>query len=156
MTFDVLGSVGKEIRLTYPTCTHVRLWRPNDTEKREIVVHTIRDLVAEPLSLEEFMRRPWLLRSRWLIKAYEPTRRQWRQFYLGSSLEFRGPGVMRVGLYEPGATRPTKIYGRPFEPTAEDRRVLIRAVKEWGRLDFGEASLRVFVDDLRVIVRSCG
>lgn len=141
---------GKEVAITYPRCTHVRLWNPADVERREILVHSVRDLVTDPLSLAEFMRRPWLSRSRWLVKAFEPSRNQWRQFYLGSSSEFQSPGVLRVGLYENGATRPSKIYGRPFQPTPEDRRVLIAAVKEWGKHEFREASLRIFADDLRI------
>lgn len=141
---------GKEIAITYPRCTHVRLWQPGDEQRREIVIHSIRDLVTDPLSLAEFMRRPWLIRSRHLIKAYEPTTNQWRQFYLGSSREYQSPGILRIGLYEPGAARPVKIYGRPFQATPEDRRILIQTVKDWSKLDFGDANLRVFADDLRV------
>jgi hypothetical protein len=141
---------GKEIAITYPRCTHVRLWRPGDDQRREIIIRSVRDLVTDPLSLAEFMRRPWLIRSRHLIKAYEPATSQWRQFYLGSTREYRSPGTLRVGLYEPGATRPAKVYGRPFDSTPDDRRVLIEAIKSWSQHDFGEARLRVFADDLRI------
>jgi hypothetical protein len=135
--------------ISYPMSTHVGSVNLERVERREIVVHHVRDLVANPLSVGEFMRRPYLLRSRWLIKAYEPDRNQFRQFYLGSSLEWKSPAVLRVGLYEPDSTRPVKVFGRGFEATPEDRAVLIRALRVWSRHDLGDAKLMVFADDLR-------
>lgn len=140
---------GEAVTITYPVSTHVRFYDPSRVQRRELVVHEIRDLVVEPLSINEFMRRPYLLRSRWLIKAFEPERRHFRQFYLGSSTEFQSPAVLRVGLYEPGAIGPLRLFGRGFEATPEDRNVLIRALRMWSRHDLGKAELRVFADDLR-------
>jgi len=71
------------------------------------VIQSVRDLVTDPLSVQEFMRRPFLLRSRWLVKAYEPGINQWRQFYWGSTREFNQPGLPRVGLYESGTDSPS-------------------------------------------------
>lgn len=141
---------GEEVVLTYPRSTHIRLFRPDQTARRLLLVQDVRDLVAEPLSVMDVLRRPYLLRSRWLIRAWEPEACQWRQFYLGSSAEFSAPAVLRVGIYEPGATKPSKLIGRGFEATPEDRKVLLRALLAWKDYDLGEASLRVFADDLRV------
>jgi hypothetical protein len=139
---------GMEVEINYPVSTHVRFWKPDECRRREVVIDSVRDLVADPLSVDEFLRRPFLLRSRWLVKAYEPRLRQWRQFYWGSTREFAAPGILRVGLYEPGATKPSWLYGRAFHPTPEDRRELMKSLKEWDKLNFGDMSLKVFADDL--------
>jgi len=144
-------SRGDEVEISYPVRTHVRLWRPDETRRRQLIIHDIRDLLTEPLSVQDFMRRPYLLRSRWLAKAFEPSHRRWRQFYLGSSREYAAPGILQVGLYEPGATKPSKVFGRQFQPTPEDRRLLVKALRQWSRHDFGEAELRILANDLRVI-----
>ncbi|HBJ36909.1 MAG TPA: hypothetical protein DDZ51_19560, partial [Planctomycetaceae bacterium] len=57
------------------------------------------------------------------------------------------PGILRVGLYEPGAKKASWLYDRPFLPTAEDRRELIQSLRQWEKIDFGTASVRVFADD---------
>lgn len=139
---------GTEVQISYPVSTHVRFWNPNECRKREVVIDSVRDLVADPLSVDEFLRRPFLLRSRWLVKAYEPRLRQWRQFYWGSTREFAAPGILRVGLYAPGATHASWLFGRAFHPTPEDRRELMNLLKEWDKLNFGDLTLKVFADDL--------
>jgi len=144
-------SRGDEVEISYPVSTHVRLWRPDETRRRQLIIHDIRDLLTEPLSVQDFLPRPYILRSRWLAKAFEPERRRWRQFYLGSSREYAAPGILRVGLYERGATKPIKVYGREFQPTPEDRRALVKAIRQWARHDFGDAELRIFANDLRVL-----
>lgn len=138
---------GMEVEISYPNSTHVRFWRPEDCRKRQIVIHTLRDLVTDPLTVAEFMRRPFLLRSRWLVRAFEPKIRQWRQFYMGSSREFASSGALRVGLFEPGVTAPTWLYGQSFEPTSEGRRNLIRRLQDWSHIDFGNSRLGIFADD---------
>jgi hypothetical protein len=138
---------GTEVEICYPESTHVRFWRPDKVRRREIVIQSVRDLVTDPLSVQEFMRRPFLLRSRWLVKAYEPAINQRRQFYWGSTGEFATQGLLRVGLYEPGAGKPSWLHGRPFQPSPEDRRELMKSLTRWAKHDFGAASLRVFADD---------
>jgi len=93
------------------------------------------------------MRCPFLLRSSWLVKAFEPAIGQWRQFYWGSTREFNQPGLSRVGLYEPGADNPSWLYGRPFQSTPEGRRELIKSLMKWTQHDFGSSTLRVLSDD---------
>jgi hypothetical protein len=99
------------------------------------------------VSLTAHLRRPFLLRSRWLVKAYEPAINQWRQFYWGSTREFVTQGLLRAGLYEPGADKPSSLYGRPFQPTPGDRRELMKSLARWTKHDFGSSTLRVFADD---------
>lgn len=148
--FDIGKLPGRRIEITYPVCDSVRSPLRNRVMRREIAVHSVRDLVTSPLSLAEFLRRPWLMRSRWSVRAYEPSVKRWRQFSLGSSREYRSPGVLRVGVYEHGDKRPGRILGRAFEPTTRDRRLMIDAIREWSRHDSCVGSLRVFADDLGI------
>jgi hypothetical protein len=145
---------GMEVAINYPVSTHVRFFRPDQMRRREVVIHAARDLVTDPLTIAEFMRRPFLLRSRYLVKAYEPEIRQWRQFYWGSTREYAAPGILRVGLYEPGAEKASWVYDRAFLPTPEDRRELIKSLRQWEKIDFGSASVRVFADDQPVGARA--
>lgn len=145
---------GDEVELTYPISTHVRFWRPEESRRRVIIVRSVRDLVESPLTVAEFLRRPYLLRSRYLIRAFEPRGRRWRQFYAGSSNEFWSPSVLQVGLYGPEDVRPRQIIGRPFEPTPDDRRQLVRALCQWSRFDLGDQQLRILATDLRLARKS--
>ncbi|TWU18031.1 hypothetical protein [Allorhodopirellula heiligendammensis] len=137
---------GQTIELTYPDCTLIGAIR--DFRERRLVVRSIRDLVAEPLTIAEYLRRPMLARSRWLLQCWDVERRCWRKFYLGSSREHERPGLLRVGLYRPGATRPDELVSRAFGPTRMERRVLARVLADWVDADLGRLQLRVLADDL--------
>jgi len=144
----MLPVAGTKIELHYPTCTDVfaasREWR-----RRELIIYRIRDLVQQPLTVEEYMHRPFVRRSRYLIVGKEYGR--WKQFYLGSSREFYAAGQLRLGLYGPNDTMPKQLVSRSFDNTPEDRRRLFDAVRHWCKLDFGHLNLRVFADDLRIV-----
>lgn len=142
---------GDEIEFHYPVSTHVRLYRPDQHRVRYAIVRRIRDLYEDPLTLEEFLRRPFLRRSRYLIDAYEPETRQYRRFYLGSTLEFRAPSVLKIGLYEDGSNEPDRVFGRGFEATESDRKLMIDGIAVWKKHQFHGASLRVFSDDTRIV-----
>lgn len=141
-----LPGIDEMIELTYPVSTHVRLFRLDQMETRRVVVQSVRDLIADPLSVNDYMRRPYQLRSRWMIKAFEPASRKWRQFYLGSSLEYWSPGTLRVGLYQPRSQCPTTILDGVYEATAASRKRLTDELAKLGKLDFGDLELRVFSD----------
>ena len=140
---------GQIIELTYPDCNLIdslpRL------QARRLQVHTVRDLIAQPLTPLEYLRRPMLHRSRWLLNAYDLDRQGWRKFYLGSSTEFRRPGLLRVALYRPGETKPSDLVGRSFGPTNRERRVLAKVLAQWCQADLGPLELRVLADDLRLV-----
>jgi hypothetical protein len=153
-TFDFQDSAGKEVEISYPISTHLRFFDPDQSERRSIRILSVRDLLTDPLTLAEFNRRPWLMRSRWLATAFEPSRGQYRQFYVGSSREYRSPGVLRVAIYEHGSTRPDKFLGRAFQPTIEDRRVLIAAIREWSKHRHVLGSLRIVADGLGICCKS--
>lgn len=140
---------GKRLRLTYPASTVIG--SATDWTDREVVVYRVRDLVTEPLTPEEFLRRPLIRRSRWLVIGYEPQRRALRQFYLGSSREFAAPGMLRVGIYRPGGGQPVDLVSRQFGPTPLERRALAAVLAEWQSRRIGRLRLRVIADDLRLI-----
>jgi hypothetical protein len=144
----MLPEPGTKIELHYPTRTDVYA-DSLDWRRRELVIYRIRDLVQQPLSIEEYLHRPFVRRSRYLVIGKEFGR--WKQFYLGSSREYHTAGQLRLGLYGPTDRTPKHLVSRPFDNTPEDRRMLYDAFAEWSAMDFGQLSLRVFCDDLRVV-----
>ncbi len=122
---------GTQLELPYPVCTTISLLDQAAIRDRNIIVHECRDLFREPLQWQEFQRRPYIHRSRWLIRAWDVDLQRFRQFYAGSSPRFRSPGILRLALYEPGATRPSTWLGNQFEPTAADRKRMLRLVERW-------------------------
>ena len=143
--------LGAKLEIQYPSSTHVRFMDfPPAYRLRQLQVVSLRDLVADPLTPDEFLRRPFVRRSRWLVSAFEAGTMRFRRFYLGSSLEYAAPSQLRLALYDPDGERPDAILSRPFEPTVADRKLLTRAIQAWRARDFGGRVLRVFTDDLRI------
>jgi len=145
-------SLGETVTIHYPTTTQVGFFDRVQKKPRQIVVRSIRDLVREPLTPEEFLRRPFIRRSRWLVRAFEIEHKRFRQFYLGSSLEFEAPCQLRIALFDPHEPFPKKLLFRPIEPTMQDRKLLARALLKWRDKDFGGLQLGIYSDDLRLRV----
>lgn len=143
--------IGDELCIDYPKTTDLRIYRSSPLSQRRLIVHSIRDLVRDPLSVDEFLRRPYILRSRYLIRGVDSVTGQYRQFYLGSSEQFRSAGVLRIGLYLPDANRADRLLARGFQPTLKDRAMLATLLREWQAMDFGDSTLRIFADDLRLV-----
>ncbi|MFG0266403.1 MAG: hypothetical protein ACF8AM_14835 [Rhodopirellula sp. JB055] len=140
-----------EVELTYPESTLVEA---NTTfRRRRLQIREIRDLIAEPITPEEYLRRPLTQRSRYLLTAYDKDSKSWRQFYVGSSKEFLTDGRLRIALYEKGGTSPKKIVSRSFEATRRDRIALARAVKEMQEKDLAGLELRIIPDESRVLMQ---
>lgn len=108
-------------------------------------IERARDLVAEPLSVKEFFRRPFISRSRWLVSGFDVDANQAITFYVG------GESLLKVALYEPCSARPDWPFPRPFGPSRQERRLLIDALGEWTQRDLHDLRLRVYCDDLRVV-----
>jgi hypothetical protein len=139
---------GSKIELTYPDSTVVDSLAT--LSRRRICVYRVRDLVAEPLTPEEFLRRPFIRRSRWLISGYDLDLQRRRQFYLGNSAEHRAPGVLKLALYEPGQTKPRWSLSRDFGPTRRERQLLIDSLAEIAKRGGTGMQLRIYCDDLRI------
>lgn len=141
--------VGDQLQLRYPVRTHVRFWTESPTQQRDLTIVSVRDLVREPLTAAEFLRRPFVARSRYLIRAREGF--DWRQFYLGSSVEFRSPSTMRLAIFDPDEPKKLKRICREFQPTVEDRAIMVRLIKLWESEDHGDFELKIVCDDLRLV-----
>ncbi|WDQ16847.1 hypothetical protein [Rhodopirellula sp. P2] len=138
-----------EVELTYPESTLVEA--KTTFRRRRLQIREIRDLIADPITPEEYLRRPLTQRSRYLLTAYDKDSKSWRQFYVGSSKEFLTDGRLRIALYEKGGTSPKKIVSRSFEATRRDRIALARAVKEMQQTDLAGLELRIVPDESRVL-----
>lgn len=139
---------GTEIELVYPRNTHVLHIEASPRLVRSVYVHRVRDLIANPLTPNEYFRRPYVARSRWIILGTEDIKEPPRQFYLGSADNFRAPGVLQLATYKPGSDRPHQFLYRQFEPTPFDRRELMRAINR--SLDeYPDMDLRVTAPDMR-------
>lgn len=137
------------IKLHYPSSTHVGFVRTVEHKPRLFTILRVRDLVRQPLTVEEFIRRPFVRRSRYLILGNECG--CLRQFYVGNSQEYFAPSQLRLALYEPFSIRPNKLLARPFDDTVEDRRQMLKILRSLPSHDFGDLELRIFADDLCLI-----
>jgi hypothetical protein len=144
-------SPGQQIELVYPTQTDILHVDTAPRRLRQLYVHRVRDLVAEPLTPSEYIRRPYVARSRWLILASEKASQPPKQFYPGTADNYRAPGVLRLAIYEPEAKRPVQIIGRQIDPTLQDRRYLIRLINKV--IDqYPDYQLRIIAPDLALRV----
>lgn len=136
----------EQLLLSYPTSTLVQTqWK---FRRRQLEVVSVRDLVLEPLTPAEYLRRPLLHRGRWLVRAKDLRTLRVQQFYLASSAEFFRPTGLRLALYWPESpqTPPAAWLPGRFAGTRRDRIVLANALAQLRRTDFGGFDLRITVD----------
>lgn len=140
----------QRIQLHYPSNTIVG--RVSMYQPRHLITRSIRDLASDPLTIEEYFRRPFIARGRWLVRAYDLDQSCTRQFYLANSIEYLSHSPLRIGIYEQGNPRPLEIVSRGFQNTPRDRILLARTLKRFldFRLESSCVSVRVFADDLNV------
>lgn len=142
---QVLFRVGDSINLDLPIFPDVRI-RSQEYESHRIKVESIRDIFSRPLSVNQLLARPFLMRSRWQICGkFEDGRI--RRFYLGTSRQQQTSGLLHVGIYERGESQPCKIIGRPFDSSKKDRELLVKALNAWKVYKLRFAKLRVFAID---------
>jgi hypothetical protein len=142
---------GERIEFSYPIENNIA--SPPLFSRRRIQVVRSRDLVSHPLTPSEFLRRPFVRRSRWLLTGIELDTGEWRNFYLGATREFRAPGTLRIGLYLPDESFPRKIISRGFEDCPAERRKLVKLL--WMLADQepeqADLEIRILADDLRLV-----
>ncbi len=139
-----------QIKIHYPVRTHVRYQQP-PLREREIVVHELRDLLEKPLTVEEYTRRPFVRRSRWLAKAFDCNRKVWRSFYLGCTPEFASPAVLRVGVFDIATGRLLRLLPGEFGPSVIDRRRLCRLLPRLATKIGEDEQLGIFAPDMRLV-----
>ena len=137
--------VGQRLVIHYPKSTHISA--EPQFRRREVIIKDIRDLVRDPLTVEEYCQRTQVRRSRWLVSARDVQIGAWRRFYLGTTREYWRSTPLRLGLFHPDTGRFVKLLARPFEATPYDRILLAKTAMEWLDQDFGGLKLRVFADD---------
>lgn len=141
---------GSTADLSYPRRNHVAsepIFIP-----RRIEVRRVRDLVTDPLDIAEFLRRPYIRRSRWLVTGVDLDTNDWRQFYIGSTAEHRSPGVLRVCLWDCETGKPWEHLARDFEPTPKDCTELMRYLLQVRDVKLEEGlKIAVYSNDLRVV-----
>lgn len=140
--------VGTILEIDYPVSN--RIGAKTEFTRRSIRIDRVRDLLEDPLSVEEYLRRPFVRRSRWLVAGLDRRLGFRRCFYLGSSRQLWTESGLRVGLYEPGMSRPFWIIGPLFRPTMEDQQALCKSLQVWKECDMGELQMRIYCDDLKV------
>lgn len=142
---------GDRLTIHYPTTSHVSHFSRADRQPRMIRIVSVRDLRQMPLTAEEYLRRPYVRRSRWLIRAIEEDGR-WRQFYLGNSAEFSAPSELRLGLFADGQSTPLDVLGRRFADHPAEMRALSQLILRWQDARLGSGvTLRVWADDLGIV-----
>lgn len=140
-----------QLELLYPIHTSVKDIHKSNRRLRRVIVYSARDLVAEPLTPAEFIRRPYVSRSRWLIRAWDIDQKSWRNFYLGSSTQFQSPGTLGIAEYNPETGRLLRLLSRQFEPCVHDRRVILRLIARIvARDEIPQESLRIIASDFRL------
>ncbi|TWT65660.1 hypothetical protein [Crateriforma conspicua] len=139
---------GDRLSLSYPLHTDIRHIEASGFRRRHIEVRRIRDLVQQPLLPMEFLRRPLVARSRWLISGIDCETSHWRNFYLGSSEEFAAPRALRIAIVCPYTERIEHFVSDQYDQTGADYRELARQL---GRMADEEIApqLRIVPADMR-------
>jgi hypothetical protein len=139
-------AINQRLTIHYPDSTIVQPAALHWTA-RHITVTGVRDLLAQPLTAREFLRRPLLNRGRYLIHALDAAIGQPRRFYLATTMdEYRTP-PLRLGLFQTGHRLPVQIL-EEFDGTRRDRILAARLVTDLLPYDFGPLTLGLYCDDL--------
>lgn len=137
-----------ELSIYYPDSTVVEPrkinWKP-----RSLIVHGVRDLVREPLSPAEFLRRPMLSRGRYLVLGFDQTVGGFRKFYLSNCRDQYRPTTIRLAMYSPEG-KIIEILDE-YAPTRRARIMAMRVVSKFAQEDFGENRLGLYCDDLQLV-----
>lgn len=135
----------EQLLIDYPTSTLLETaWT---FRRRRLQVVGVRDLLTDPLTPDEFLRRPLIHRGRYLVKATDLDTQKVKQFYLASSQEFYRPTGLRLALYWPGVIGPPeRIISHRVAALRRDRIVLAKSVTQLRQTDWQGFDLRITVD----------
>jgi hypothetical protein len=136
------------IETAYPFTTHVCVEFPN-WQPRRFEFLCVRDLVTDPLSVAEFLRRPMTRRSRYLIRVRDLDRGVCRSVYQRSMADWFRETPLRVGVYH--GCELQELLKTNYGPTIPDRQRLVRFLNKHQTNDMGEFRLAVLSDDGEVI-----
>lgn len=137
------------IEFHYPDNTFVgrkRGWR-----LRKVSVRKVRDLLSEPITVNDWYRRPHQLRGRYLITAIDHDNGKLRQFYPNNCKEWWHPALLKLGLYTPFSRKPEVVFKESYGWTVHQRSLMNRAIEDILQTDLGCFELKIYCDDLRLI-----
>lgn len=136
------------IHTAYPFTTHVSAshltWEP-----RRFWVLGVRDLVTDPLTVQEYLARPMTRRSRYLIRVRDLDRGVCRSVYQRSMADWFRETPLRVGVFH--GARLMELLSTNWGPTVADRQGLIRFLQKHAGHDMGEFRIGILSDDSEVI-----
>jgi len=104
--------IGQRLVIHYPESTHISA--EPEFRRREVIIKSVRDLVRDPLTVEEYCQRTQVRRSRWLVSARDVQLGAWRRFYLGTTREYCRSTPLRLGLFHPDTGRFVKLLLGPL------------------------------------------
>jgi hypothetical protein len=136
------------IRTCYPRTTHLATASPR-WEPRTFQVLGIRDLVREPLTIQEYLRRPMTRRSRYLIRVLDVQKQRYRSVYHRSMSDWYRETPLRIGIYE--GLKLVDMTSHNWGPTLADRQSLIRFLQKFDGFDMGEFQIGIFSDDAELL-----
>ena len=139
--------LGARVELEYPSRSLVGV-EPAFL-RRVMLVRSVRDLVKDPLTPAEFIRRPMVHRSRFLFRCLDVQKNAYRNVYEGAAREWRRDCPHRWGLFC-GNQLMERVAGA-WGNSEHDRLELRKLLEKWRFEDFAGWRIGVFVDDLRVI-----
>lgn len=142
-----LDTLDPMIEIHYPRRNIVGV--PPQWQVRRVEIVKRIDLVANPLPIRDYLRRPLVRRGRWLWLAWDYDSREYRQFYENVTREHWREVPLRVGIRD---GRRVHYLGRSWAPTVADRRELAAVL--WRFRD--RKDVHVYADDLAVIWRASG
>lgn len=141
--------INEIITTAYPESTLVSYRRPRFIERR-FRIRNVRDLVQHPLTIKEFLNRPMVRRSRYLVSVLDLDLGRYRKIYQRSMHEHFRETPLRVGLFD--KTEIHELFRTNWGPTVRDRMMLVRFLTEFQHDSFGHLRIGVFSDDLEVIL----
>ena len=136
----------QELQLHYPTSTLIGA--DLEFKPRTLIVKYVRDLRTNPLTIEDFFRRPLIHRGRWLLGVLDLDSREFRSIYPTTSREHFDDAPLRIGLYESFGNEPIDILSRHFQATARERMLLAKTLFKWSELDLDGLKLGVFAENV--------
>lgn len=138
-TMFSIPEIGEVIEFLYPAQNKFGV--PLEYRRRIVEIREIHDFreFANPLTLEDFLRRPLIRRGKLLLIGQDLELGQQRRFYLEA---MRRPDEMppampllRLGLTDPEEPADSpEFFGPAFYPDTFNRRVMLHAVREWLRI----------------------
>jgi hypothetical protein len=136
------------IHTAYPFTTHVSTltltWEP-----RRFRVLSVRDLVTDPLTVQEYLARPMTRRSRYLIRVRDLDRGVCRSVYQRSMADWFRETPLRVGVFH--GAKLMELLSTNWGPTVADRQGLIAFLRKHADHDMGEFRIGILSDDAEVI-----